>query len=133
MASNLPSGSIGPLAQKMGIAVTHCSASQVVATMPVAGNTQPFGLLHGGASAVLAESVGSLAALQRCTPTTCAVGVDLNITHHHPVTSGTVTATATVLHAGTRTATYEVTITNDAGKRVASARLTCMFVAAPQP
>jgi uncharacterized protein (TIGR00369 family) len=115
----------GTLIERLGIEIISVTADTVVATMPVAGNTQPYGLLHGGASAALAETVGSLGAMAHAAPDAIAVGVDLNITHHRGVTEGTVTATASALHKGRTVANYAIAITDDQGRLVATARLTC--------
>jgi 1,4-dihydroxy-2-naphthoyl-CoA hydrolase len=117
-----------PLDDRMGIEYVEATAERVVARMPVEGNTQPFGLLHGGASAVLAESVGSVAANLHGAPDKYAVGVDLNATHHRGVRSGHVTAVATPAHLGRSSASYEVVITDDDGRRVCTARLTCFLI-----
>ncbi|MEV6009242.1 hotdog fold thioesterase [Streptomyces sp. NPDC051976] len=119
--------SAGHLGERMGIQVLEASPEKVVGTMPVEGNTQPYGLLHGGASAVLAETLGSVGAMLHGGPGKLAVGVDLNATHHRGLRSGTVTGTATPVHRGRSSATYEVVITDDSGKRVCTARLTCML------
>jgi 1,4-dihydroxy-2-naphthoyl-CoA hydrolase len=117
------------LVGRMGIDVTHASPEQTVATMPVEPNRQPYGLLHGGASAVLAETVGSIAAAYHAhTIGKLAVGVELNCTHHRAVRSGTVTGTATKLHAGTSAATYEIVIVDEQDRRVCTSRLTCMLI-----
>ena len=81
---------MGALNQKMGVKILEASAERVVATMPVEGNTQPYGLLHGGASVVLAESLG-LARARRihAHPDRLSVGIDINATHHRAATSGT--------------------------------------------
>ncbi len=105
--------------------ITEADPDRCVGTMPVEGNTQPFGLLHGGASCVLAESLASIAAVLWAGPGRVAVGVDLNATHHRGVRGGSVTGVATPLHRGRSTATYEVAITDEDGRRVCTARLTC--------
>jgi len=126
--------SAGHLGDRMGIQVTEAAPEKVVGTMPVEGNTQPYGLLHGGASAVLAETLGSVGAMLHGGPNKIAVGVDLNATHHRSMRSGTVTGTATPVHRGRSAATYEIVITDDAtGKRVCTARLTCMLRPATPP
>lgn len=117
-----------PLDERMGIEYVEATAERVVARMPVEGNTQPFGLLHGGASAVLAESAGSVAANLHGAPDRYAVGVDINATHHRGVRSGHVTAVATPAHLGRSSASYEVVITDDDGRRVCTARLTCFLI-----
>ncbi|MFG2296860.1 PaaI family thioesterase [Streptomyces sp. NPDC048603] len=119
--------SAGHLGERMDIRILEAAADKVVGTMPVEGNTQPYGLLHGGASAVLAETLGSVGAMLHGGHTRVAVGVDLNCTHHRGVRSGLVTGTATPVHRGRSTATYEVVITDEEGKRVCTARLTCML------
>jgi uncharacterized protein (TIGR00369 family) len=109
----------------MGMELVEVSAERTVARMPVRGNTQPYGLLHGGASAALAETVGSLAAATHAAPGRIAVGVDLNATHHRAVRSGWVTGVATPLSLGRSVASYEIVVTDDEGRRVCTARLTC--------
>jgi 1,4-dihydroxy-2-naphthoyl-CoA hydrolase len=119
--------SAGHLGERMGVTVLEAAPEKVVGTLPVEGNTQPYGLLHGGASAVLAETLGSVGAMLHGGPAKIAVGVDLNCTHHRGVRSGLVTGTATPVHRGRSTATYEVVITEESGKRVCTARLTCLL------
>ncbi len=117
----------GTLANRMGITVTAASAEQVTGTMPVDGNIQPYGLLHGGASCVLAESLGSLGAALQAGPGRFAVGIEISATHHRAVAHGLVTGVATRVHGGRTTATYEIAISDDRGRRVCSARLTCLL------
>jgi len=119
--------SAGHLGERMGIQVVEAAPERVVGTMPVEGNTQPYGLLHGGASAVLAETLGSVGAMLHAGPNKTVVGVDLNATHHRGIRSGTVTGTATPAHRGRSSATYEIVITDDQNRRVCTARLTCML------
>ncbi|BDH10848.1 MULTISPECIES: PaaI family thioesterase [Streptomyces] len=119
--------SAGHLGERMSVQVTEAAPERVVGTMPVEGNTQPYGLLHGGASAVLAETLGSVGSMLHGGPTKAAVGVDLNCTHHRGARSGLVTGVATPVHRGRSTATYEIVITDEDGKRVCTARLTCML------
>ncbi|WP_315092703.1 hotdog fold thioesterase [uncultured Cellulomonas sp.] len=116
------------LIDRMGIVVTEASAQRTVATMPVAGNTQPYGLLHGGASAVLAETLGSIAAMAHAGEGRAAVGIELNATHHRSARSGLVTGTATALHLGRTLATYQVVVVDEEGRPVCTARLTCMLI-----
>ncbi|GAB2963604.1 hotdog fold thioesterase [Streptomyces pseudoechinosporeus] len=119
--------SAGHLGPRMGVQITEASADRVVGTMPVEGNTQPYGLLHGGASAVLAETLGSVGAMLHAGSSKIALGLDLNCTHHRGARSGLVTGVATPLHRGRSTATYEIAISDEAGKRVCTARLTCLL------
>jgi uncharacterized protein (TIGR00369 family) len=86
--------------------------------MPVEGNTQPYGLLHGGASVVLAESLGSLGSAIHAHPDRVSVGIDINATHHRAATSGLVTATATAIHLGCTVASYDIVINDEHGNRV---------------
>lgn len=118
---------LGELAESMGIELVEASAERTVATMPVIGNRQPLGLLHGGASALIAETVGSVAASLSAGPDRFAVGIELNISHHRSATDGVVTATARAVQLGKTLATYEIEITDDAGRRVSSGRLTCLL------
>lgn len=121
----------GTLLERLGMQVLHASPERCVATMPVAGNTQPHGLLHGGASAALAETVGSIAALSHARTVgvdRTAVGLELSITHHRSARSGTVTATATAVHRGRTSATYLVEVVDEEERRISSARLTCLLL-----
>ncbi len=119
----------GALGIKMGIEIIEASPQRLVATMPVEGNTQPFGLLHGGASVVLAETLGSIGTALHAGPTRMSVGVDINATHHKSATSGVVTAVATPLSLGKTLCSYDVVITNDKGERTCTARITCLILA----
>jgi uncharacterized protein (TIGR00369 family) len=127
----MPQG-MGRLNEKMGIELVEISAERIVATMPVEGNTQPFGLLHGGASVVLAETLGSIGSAIHAYPAKVAVGVDINATHHRSATSGTVTGVATAVHLGRSSTSYEVVLTDERGKRVCTSRITCALVEMPQ-
>jgi len=119
------------LLHRLGIVLTHIDADGASGTMPVAGNTQPYGLLHGGASAALAETLGSLAAAAHAGPGRAAVGIELNATHHRSARDGIVTGTARALHRGRSLATYEVVVEDEDGRRLCTARLTCMLMDAP--
>jgi 1,4-dihydroxy-2-naphthoyl-CoA hydrolase len=116
------------LDSKMGFELLTLTPELVVGRMPVAGNTQPFGLWHGGASCVLAETLASLGSFMYAQPEKISVGVDINATHHRSVTAGWVTGTATALRLGKSIASYEIVINDDAGKRVCTARVTCQLV-----
>ena len=78
---------IGALDKKMGIEIIEASPNRLVGTMPVEGNTQPLGFLHGGANVVLAESLGSIGTWLHAGPNRRIVGVDINATHHKTATS----------------------------------------------
>ena len=119
----------GALDKKMGIEILEASPQRLVARMPVEGNTQPIGLLHGGANVVLAESLGSIGTQLHAGPDRRIVGVDINATHHKSATSGFVTAVATAVSLGKTLCCYEVEITNEAGQRTCSARITCLILA----
>ena len=120
---------MGALNERMGIELLEASAQRVVATMPVEGNTQPYGLLHGGASVVLAETLGSVGSALHAGEDRLSVGVDINATHHRAARAGTVTGVATPIHLGRTMASYEVVITDEDGKRVCTSRITCTLVA----
>lgn len=122
----------GTLAELMGIEVTYASAELTTGTMPVEGNTQPYGLLHGGASVVLAETLGSIASAVHAGADGIAVGVDINATHHRAVRSGTVYGEARSLHLGRSTASYEISIIDDRGRRCCTARITCAVLPKPK-
>lgn len=123
----MPQG-MGALNEKMGIELVEVSAERLVATMPVEGNTQPYGLLHGGASVVLAESLGSMGSALHAYPDRAPVGVDINATHHRAATSGVVTGTATPLHLGRTMASFEVVVTDERDRRICTARITCALI-----
>jgi 1,4-dihydroxy-2-naphthoyl-CoA hydrolase len=114
------------LAAKLGIEITALGHDEVVGTMPVAGNRQPYGLLHGGASAVLAETLGSTLAALHSLPERFPVGLELACTHHRSATSGLVTGVARPLHIGRSTSTCEIVVSDEQGRRVCTAKLTCL-------
>jgi uncharacterized protein (TIGR00369 family) len=131
LLAQMPHG-MGHLNERMGIELVEVSAARVVGTMPVEGNTQPFGLLHGGASVVLAETLGSIGSGIHAYPSgKVSVGVDINATHHRSAISGTVTGVATAVHLGRSSTSYEVVITDERGKRVCTSRITCALIAPP--
>jgi 1,4-dihydroxy-2-naphthoyl-CoA hydrolase len=115
------------LMDRMGIEVLEASPDRLVATMPVHGNTQPYGLLHGGASVVLAETLGSIGAALHAGLGKAVVGLDINATHHRAARSGLVTGTATPISLGRTLACYEVVVTDDQGRRVCTSRITCLI------
>ncbi|KRE63167.1 hotdog fold thioesterase [Nostocoides sp. Soil756] len=115
------------LMHRMGIEIVEAGPQRLVATMPVAGNTQPYGLLHGGASVVLAETLGSVGAALHAGEGKAVVGLDINATHHRAARSGVVTGTATALSLGRTLASYEIVVTDEAGTRVCTSRITCLI------
>ncbi|HEU4947947.1 MAG TPA: hotdog fold thioesterase [Kribbella sp.] len=122
----------GTLHDAMGIVILEASPERVVATMPVEGNIQPYGLLHGGASCVLAEGLGSIgSALHAHSLGKVAVGIDINATHHRAVRTGIVTGVATPIYLGRTTTSYEIVISDERDRRVCTARLTCQLIQAP--
>jgi uncharacterized protein (TIGR00369 family) len=118
---------MGALAEKMGIVFTEFTIERSVATMPVEGNTQPVGLLHGGAYVVLGESLGSMAANLHAGPGRLAVGIDINATHTRSATSGTVTGVCTPIHLGRTMAVHEIVVSDEQGRRCSTIRITNMI------
>jgi 1,4-dihydroxy-2-naphthoyl-CoA hydrolase len=125
-----PQGAVSPLDDKLGIQITDYNPDRLVATMPVEGNQQPFGLLHGGATCSLVETIGSWAAMLGAGPDRKAVGVELNASYLRSATSGVVTAVCTPVRRGRTLATFVIEVTDDRGRTTASARLTCMILPA---
>jgi len=117
----------GTLGAKLGIELVEASAQRIVGTMPVEGNTQPLGLLHGGASAALAETLGSVGAALHAGPGRFVVGVDLNATHHRAARTGIVTGVATALHLGRTVASYDIVISDAQNRRICTSRITCLI------
>lgn len=115
---------IGELAKKMGIEILELSAERAVATMPVLGNTQPLGLLHGGAHLVLAETLGSFAANVWAHPTGYAVGIEISATHSRSAAEGVVTGTARAISLGKTLATHEIVVEDEKGNRLSTIRIT---------
>ena len=123
---------MGALAEKMGIEFMEFTVERSVATMPVEGNTQPVGLLHGGAYVVLGESLGSMSANLAAGPSKLAVGVDINATHTRSATSGIVTGVCTPIHLGRSMMVHEIVVTDDQGRRCSTVRITNMIKDLPQ-
>jgi 1,4-dihydroxy-2-naphthoyl-CoA hydrolase len=117
---------MGEFNERMGLEIIELTPERIVATIPVAGNRQPYGLLHGGANAALAEAIGSVAAVLNAGPGRAAVGLELSCTHHRAARSGKVTGVCTPLHVGRTTSTFETVITDEDGRRTCTARLTCL-------
>jgi 1,4-dihydroxy-2-naphthoyl-CoA hydrolase len=121
----IASRGLGSLADRMGIEFLELSPEHSVATMPTEGNTQPFGLIHGGAYVVLAETLGSFAANAYAIPQgKMAVGIEINASHSHSVTSGTVTGVCDAIHLGGSLTTHQIVITDEDGHRVSTVRIT---------
>jgi 1,4-dihydroxy-2-naphthoyl-CoA hydrolase len=132
-ANELIAGEAGEqLTELMGIKITEWDPDRVVGTMPVAHNPvahnrQPFGLLHGGASAVLAETFGSIAAALWSMPEKVPLGVELSCSHHRAATEGEGTGVCTPLHRGRTVATFEIRISDDQQRPICTGRLTCLL------
>jgi len=117
----------GDLTRKMGVEFLELSAEHSVATMPVAGNTQVIGLLHGGAHVVLGESLGSVSSAIHAGPGRYAVGIEINATHSRSITEGFVTATCDALVLGRTLATHEIVVRDEQGRRLSTIRMTNML------
>ncbi len=115
----------GTIHDALGIRFTEIGETGLFGTMPVAPATrQPFGLLHGGASVVLAESLGSMAAYLACDEGDVPMGVEVNANHLRAVREGTVTGTARPVHVGRTLHVWGVEIADETGRAVCVARLT---------
>ena len=114
------------LPKRMGIEILKMTHDEVIGTLPVTGNRQPFGLLHGGANAVLAETLGSTLSALHALPERFPVGLELSCTHHRSATEGLVTGVARPIHVGRSTSTTEIVITDESGRRTCTAKLTCL-------
>lgn len=119
---------LGALADNMGIKIISATADEIVGSMPVEGNTQPYGLLNGGASMVLVETLGSVGAMIHAGPDRMAVGIDINGTHHKSGRSGFVRGVAKAITLGRSLATYEVKVSDDKGVLLCTGRITCMLL-----
>ena len=131
IAAHLQGLAAGTLIDRMGIEITEASTDRVVATMPVEGNTQPYGLLHGGASVTLAETLGSYGSALHAGPDRIAVGIEINATHHRAGTAGLVTGVATPISLGRTLATWSVEVRDDQGRLLCTSRITCLLRHAP--
>ncbi|MHA6761718.1 hotdog fold thioesterase [Streptacidiphilus sp. PAMC 29251] len=125
----LPGFADEQLTERLGITLTTCTAELVVGTMPVSGNRQPIGLLHGGANAAFAETLGSVAAWMQAGTDRVIVGRELSCTHLAPARSGLLTGVARPLEIGPGSGSYEIRISDETGREVCSARLTCALPA----
>ncbi|UZX03348.1 hotdog fold thioesterase [Arthrobacter sp. CDRTa11] len=118
---------VGALVVKMGIHFLEMSPERTVATMPVEGNTQVAGILHGGAHVVLAETLGSFAAGMHAGPGRRALGIEVSATHHRSIASGSVIGTCTAIHLGRTLTTHQIVVTDEKGRRLSTARITNML------
>jgi uncharacterized protein (TIGR00369 family) len=126
---DLTAAPMGPLNEKLGIELVEVGPRRIVATMPVEGNQQPYGLLHGGASVALAETLGSVGSANHASALgKVAVGVDINATHHRSAVRGLVTGVATPIHLGQSSASWEIVITDEEDRRVCTSRITCALI-----
>lgn len=123
----------GTMCEATGMRLLELSAESGVMTMPVAGNTQPAGLLHGGASIALAESVASFCAIVRARelhgPSAQAVGTHVSATHHRSAREGTVTARCRALHLGRTLVTYEVQVSDENDRLLSTVSVSAMILA----
>ncbi|GAA1759944.1 PaaI family thioesterase [Nostocoides vanveenii] len=127
LAGYFNQASKGTLAERMGLELLEVAKDRIVARMPVEGNTQPYGLLHGGASVVLAETLGSIGAGLAAGPGRAAVGIEINATHHRAGRSGWVTGVATPISVGNTLVTYEIVIRDEDEKKLCTSRITCLL------
>jgi uncharacterized protein (TIGR00369 family) len=121
-----PTGKISPLDDKLGIRIADYDPDRMVATMPVEGNEQPYGLLHGGATCSLIETLGSWAAALHAGPDRQVVGIELNVSYLRAATSGVVTAVCTPVRRGRTLATFLIEVSDEEGRPTATGRLTCL-------
>jgi uncharacterized protein (TIGR00369 family) len=122
----IPADKLSPLDEKLGIRIIDFDPDRLVATMPVAGNEQPFGLLHGGASCALMETIGSWAGALHAGPDKQVVGIELNASYLRGATSGVVTAVCTPVRRGRTLSTFLIEITDESGRPTATGRLTTL-------
>ena len=121
----------GELAERMGIQFHALSAELAVASMPVEGNRQPFGLLHGGAHVVLGETLGSMAAAAHAGEGYVALGIEIGASHTKPAETGIVTGTCTALSLGRRLTVHEIVVRDSAGNRLSTVRMTNLITPRP--
>lgn len=123
---------LGPLADRMGITLTEFTPERAVATMPVEGNTQPIGLLNGGAYCVIGETLGSMHSNYLAPTGKVGVGIDINATHTGSATQGSVTAVCTPIHVGRSIAVHQIVITDENGRLCSTVRITNMYKDLPK-
>jgi 1,4-dihydroxy-2-naphthoyl-CoA hydrolase len=114
----------GTLMERIGLEVVEAGPERVVARMPVAGNTQPYGLLHGGATAALCETIGSYGTALAVAPEKLVTGIELNVNHIRGVRDGHVTGIGVPLHVGRTTAVWDIRVHDGEGRLMAVGRLT---------
>ncbi|OJX63336.1 MAG: thioesterase [Micrococcales bacterium 73-13] len=114
----------GPLVARMGIELLEVSAARSLARMPVEGNTQTVGILHGGAHLVLGETLGSLSSAVHGGPTKVPVGIEIGASHSRSVDAGWVTATCIAISLGRTLCTHEIAIDDEQGRRLSTVRMT---------
>lgn len=114
----------GELTRRMGIEFLELSAEHSVARMPVEGNRQVVGLLHGGAHLVLGESLGSIASAIHAGPGRVAMGIEISASHSRSITEGYVVATCDAISLGRTLATHEIVVRDEEGNRLSTVRMT---------
>lgn len=122
---------VGALAESMGIRLLELTAERAIATMPVEGNTQPLGVVHGGAYVVLAETLGSMAANMAVYPEKIAVGIEINASHSRSARAGIVTGTCHAISLGKSLTVHEIAITDEDGRRLSTVRITNFIMDKP--
>ena len=116
--------SAGTLIERIGVEFLEFARERIVARIPVQGNTQPYGLLHGGATAALLETIGSLGTALLVGPDVLVTGIELNVNHIRAVRDGHATAVGTPLHVGRTTAVWDFRVRDDQDRLTAAGRLT---------
>ncbi len=124
LVERLTGGAGGQLARRMGIEFLELSADYSVATMPVEGNRQVVGILHGGAHLVLGESLGSISSAIHAGPENYVVGIEINATHSRSARDGVVTGTCRAISLGRTLCTHEIVVTDEDGRRLSTVRIT---------
>ena len=117
-----------PIHERLGIEITSARPDEVRGTIPVAGNEQPFGALHGGASVVLAESLASIGSALHAGPELSIVGIEVSASHHRSARSGLIAGCAVPQHLGRRLATWLVELRDEEGSLTCTARVTCLIL-----
>jgi conserved domain protein len=118
----------GGLFDALNISIHDASANEIVGSIPVAGNTQPAGLLHGGASIALAETLASIGAALYAAPQKSAVGTEVSASHLLPIHKGNAIGRATALYLGRSRAVYKVEVSDDAGRICSVINVSCAIV-----